>query len=85
MDNPCDEGEGDCDSNDECSGNLYCARGCSLEGGGSIASLGGDWDEGDDCCLDPSKYQADAAFSTVRFNTIQSLFLQTFDSSLTMT
>ena len=64
VENPCGEWEGDCDSDDECSGNLFCSRTC----GASVASLGGDWDIGDDCCLDPIKNQDAAALNKVRFN-----------------
>ena len=65
LDNPCDEGEGDCDSDEECSGNLFCSRSCGDQVQGGLASLGGNWDIGDDCCLDPIKNQNAATLNKV--------------------
>ena len=62
VENPCGEWEGDCDSDEECSGNLFCSRTC----GSSVVSLGGDWDIADDCCLDPIKNQDAATLNKVR-------------------
>ena len=62
VENPCGEWEGDCDSDEECSDNLFCSRTC----GARVAHLGGDWDIGDDCCLDPIKNQDAAALNKVR-------------------
>ncbi len=38
---PCDAGEGDCDSSDECRGDLVC---------GTDNCVGGNFHDGDDCC-----------------------------------
>ena len=41
--NPCQEYEGDCDSDDQCIGDLRCGENnCPLHGR--------DWDDDDDCC-----------------------------------
>ena len=40
----CNEGEGDCDTDDQCSGNLECGtNNCAVK-------TGGYWDGEDDCC-----------------------------------
>ena len=62
VENPCGEWEGDCDSDEECSGNLFCSRTC----GPRVVSLGGDWDITDDCCLDPIKNPQVATLNKVR-------------------
>jgi len=41
---PCDVGEGDCDTNDQCRGQLVC-------GSNNCPKDGFDWDSGDDCCF----------------------------------
>lgn len=44
-DNPCAEGEGDCDGNDDCQGDLMCTNGsqnCNIKQG--------NFDDTDDCC-----------------------------------
>ena len=66
VDKPCGEGEGDCDSDEECSGNLFCSRTCGDQVQGGLASLGGEWDIADDCCLDPIKNQDAAILNKVR-------------------
>ena len=62
VENPCGEWEGDCDSDEGCSGNLFCSRTC----GPRVVSLGGDWDITDDCCLDPIKNPQVATLNKVR-------------------
>ena len=55
-DEPCGEGEGDCDHDSNCKNDLICLRpngkGCHKH----IASS--NWDSSDDCCVDPKKYGA---------------------------
>ena len=47
----CGEGEGDCDADSQCTGNLKCGdSNCSW---GSKEGLGR-WGSADDCCYDPS-------------------------------
>lgn len=46
---PCGLGEGDCDHDSECAGDLICAKGYTV---GCIQ--GPNWDSADDCCLHPS-------------------------------
>merc|ERR1712086_227471 len=51
---PCGLGEGDCDSDSECTGDLICAKGYTVG-----CKKGANWDSSDDCCLDPRKLPAD--------------------------
>ena len=48
---PCGAGEGDCDKDADCAGNLKCGQGNGLDDN-CDTSLGFLWD--DDCCYDPS-------------------------------
>ena len=52
ADNQCIVGEGDCDNNADCLGDLVCgADNCGIYNGGD---RGGDYDGTDDCCEDPT-------------------------------
>ena len=46
--NPCDEGEGDCDGDDQCGAGLVC-------GNNNCKQFGDIFDEKDDCCVKPSE------------------------------
>ena len=46
---PCDEGEGDCDSNLDCREGLDCGH------NNCPKNDGGNWDIADDCCFKPQK------------------------------
>jgi len=50
---PCGLGEGDCDSDSECTGDLICHKGYTVG-----CEKGPNWDSSDDCCLDLSKLPA---------------------------
>ena len=49
--NQCREGEGDCDSDDECLGNLKCGQGNGLDDNCDASSGFGQFD---DCCYAPN-------------------------------
>ena len=49
----CGEGEGDCDTDVDCAGNLKCGQGNGFDDN-CDTSLGFLWD--DDCCYDPSNH-----------------------------
>ena len=51
--NKCGEGEGDCDSDSNCLGDLFCLKGGAE---GCHTHVGSNWDSADDCCVDPKKY-----------------------------
>jgi len=51
--NTCDEGEGDCDTDDDCKEGLKCGtNNCEFDGWGIIPHSTG-WDIYDDCCYKP--------------------------------
>ena len=48
---PCGEGDGDCDSNSHCLGDLICVKGGNY--GCENMNIGSNWDTADDCCVHP--------------------------------
>ena len=65
--NQCDVGEGDCDSDNGCKGNLVC---------GKNNCAGSTFDSTDDCCTDPGEslfYLLGATFISNQKNNINSV------------
>ena len=59
TDEPCDEGDGDCDSDDQCSGSLICGHdNCP-------------WKDNDDCCMKkPGRWKGERVVRVLSFHSI---------------
>ena len=53
-DTPCGEGEGDCDDDNECLGNLKCGQDKAQHDNNCAAHFDSVWDSKADCCYDPN-------------------------------